>query len=198
MAKKKTKKSNDTAKLPDKSMIEEMAGELIAAKQGKKNPREDIFFLYYLAGYDVPTSGKLAGYSPSYADCKLTRKVKNSAKLREKLGEILSLLPDQYRQWCRARLLDVVQIDRGVLEKLKAEPELAIKHPRALRQIKESAGVLEEEQPRVPAINISEMRLAQNITYQLIQGEADPTANLKEVKPGVYEIEQEPGDDTNE
>ncbi len=157
---KKPEKGNKTDNLPQPDIVNQMAAEIIAGSQGKRDARESRFLLYYLVGYDVPTAGRMAGYAETTCHTNLYSKIRNSRQLREKVGEILSLLPEKYREWCKSRLLDVVEIDRKVLDRYLDDPELAIKHPRALRQIKEAAGVLDQERgSQQPPIRIGQIQI---------------------------------------
>jgi len=201
MAKKKAKKpekSNDTKQLSEVKDPNAIIRDVFATTPEKKDSKWDKWLLLVLLGYPSAQAGQIAGYSKEYARKIWGKKAGKNPKSREKLAEILPLIPDAYRKWTQANIFDLAAIDRAAIQEMKKDASLAIRHPRLLRSLKEQAGLLGEEQPRVPAISIKEMKLAQNITYQVLQGDADPAANLKEVKPGVYEIEQEPGEENND
>lgn len=187
MAKKKLEKSKDIEKLPDPDLINKLAADVIADGKSPREARETRFLLFYLLGYKVQTAGKMAGYAPSTCQGELYRKIKNPSILRERITEILSRLPEQYRQWCKARLLDVVEIDRKVLDLYLDDPLLAIKHPRALRQIKEGAGALGDEAGPAPHISVDKIQVyiaeRANILDQTTEAKPVDSVQAIEVKP---------------
>lgn len=154
---KKTGNSNNIKDVVDSDTVDEVIAEIISKSGDKKT---DKFLLLWLFGFSAKAAALSAGYAKSYAESGVQARLK-TPKLRQRLDEITQVMPEKYRSLCRLRLIDVFEIEEEVLKVMKDKPELAMKHPQLLRQIKQSSGALADEgQPPQP-INIETLQIIQ-------------------------------------
>ncbi len=120
----------------DSEAIEKVVQGLINNKKGSK---QEQFYLYYFFGLPINTSAKLAGYSKAYA-YKLVQKFKHNPVKRQGIEQMLNLIPEQYRMVCKARLVDLADIEGKALNEYRKDPRLAIDKPQLLKQVKQGQG----------------------------------------------------------
>lgn len=127
----------------------------------KGSTRKQQFYMYHMFNLPINLCAKLCGYKPGYG-YQLNRELKNDPKVRQSVEQILSDMPKAYRSICKARLLQIANIEGKGLNEYENNPKLTIDKPQLLKQIKQGAGVnLNEEEPapKQPTVNIGEIRL---------------------------------------
>ncbi|MBC8466726.1 MAG: hypothetical protein H8D55_02695 [Deltaproteobacteria bacterium] len=150
----KVNKNTKVIPIDHENIVNEVVSNIIG--DNKKDKRTK-FFMYWFLGVNQKTAAKLAGYQPNYGYA-LTQKYRHSSKLRATLDKITSKMPERYRTLCRLRLAEISDIEGAALAKFKDDPELAIRKPQLLKQLKQSAGVLEADFAPSQNINIEEAR----------------------------------------
>ena len=185
-----------TKKLPEignktTDITEDLAMEVVENVVGeKKADKETKFFLYHFLGLPAPLSAKLAGYAPS-TGYGLVYRFKKNPMLREKLAQIVNVVPDQYRQLCKLRLAKISEIEAKILDEMYKNPQEAMRHPKVLRELKLAAGALDET-PERPTIQIQQLQVYQQIVQENLDGN-DPLNFMEaiEVKPRQISESQE-------
>ena len=160
MAKKSTKQvgiSNNIKDIVDPNVVDEVIAELVSDSKDKKL---DKFLLLWLLGFSGKAAALSAGYSPSYAASGILKQLK-TPKLRERIEEITSIMPEKYKSLCRLRLIDVAEVEQGILQEMKNNPSKAMKNPQILRQIKQSSGALADESQPLQSIHIETLQILQ-------------------------------------
>ena len=163
----------DTSKIPikyvekqilndnDKLDKPELAQEIIEGVIGQKKASRSVkYHLYRLFGLDTEGASRLAGLAIK-SGYDLNHRLKNNDHEYQKLQTFLGGFPDRYRDLCRARLLQLSEIEGKALEEYRKDPRLLIDKPQLAKQVKQGAGVLLGEDIRqvIPLINIEEMRV---------------------------------------
>lgn len=139
----------------DQDAIEKVVQGLINNQRGSK---QDQFYLYHFFGLPIKTCAELAGYSEAYG-YKLIQKFKKNPIKRQGIEKILNLIPEQYRMVCKARLVDLADIEGQALNEYRKDPRLYIKSPQVGKQIKQGAGILSnDDTPPVQVINIRKLQ----------------------------------------
>ena len=112
-----------------------------------------------MLGIPPQIAAKLCDYHPDYG-YKLDRKFREDHNLRAHIAEITSQIPDQYGELCKLRLLSMAEIEGAALETYRENPKLALDKPQLLKQIKQAAGVLTQDEgpPRPLTVNIKELQ----------------------------------------
>lgn len=162
---KKAEKSNNITDIVDSEVVEEVIAEVISDSKDKKT---DKFILLWLLGYSAKAAALSVGYAKSYAESGIQKRLK-TPKLRERLEQITQVMPERYRSLCRLRLADVAEIESGVLEAMKTNPDKALRHPQILKQIKQSSGALADEGIIQEKISIGTLNLIQSSQRDLIE-----------------------------
>jgi hypothetical protein len=128
--------------------------------------------LRYLLGQDLCVAALKAGYAPSTArgaiyDAKKQMSVPGTT-WNQAFLKIAGALPDNYRTLCASRLPKIAQIDDAALNLYLANPDLAIKSPAYMKQIKQSAGVLanDVDAQRAPSLVITAAQVIMGQVYQ--------------------------------
>jgi len=170
---KKPEKSNDITDIVNPDDIDEVMAGVLTTSNDK---RRDKFILYWLLCYNMKTAALSAGYRQSYAESGIQKTMRDSPILRERIEKITSVMPEKYKTLCRMRLPDVAEVEGGVIKLMKDDPEMAMKHPQVLKQMKQAAGVLVDETIPAPTINIK--------TLQILQ-----QTNLRECESRLAELE---------
>ena len=181
----KTEKSNDITDIVDPNDIDEVVGQIASISSDKKDSRQDKFLLYWLLGYSVRVAAITAGYSEGTSRGSNLYKVLKRPITRERLLQITNGMPEKYKALCRMRMGDVAEIESGVVKLMKDDPELALKHPQVLKQMKQAAGVLLDEVSPPPTVNIKSLKIMQNI-------------NLAACESRSRFLEDDPEDDSQE
>ena len=100
--------------------------------------REQLFIEHLATEPSIRQAGLKAGYSQGYCDSTLCRKLTNpkfQARLRE-----------HYKGLKHAQLPLINRIEAQAIDEYLEKPELAIKHPGLLKDLKTAAGIQQEEQ----------------------------------------------------
>lgn len=151
----KKKPTNEIVPIDEAELNHQTIMSLVKAKNGSQ---QDQFYLYYFFNLPIKTCAKLAGYTEAYG-YKLVQKLKHSPAKQKRVEELLNIFPEQYKLACKARFIDLAEIEGQALDEYRKDPKLYIKHPQVAKQIKQGAGVLanEEERP-VPQLNIRSLQ----------------------------------------
>ncbi len=156
-AKDVVKIDKENRELIESELIDEIVSNIIKVK-GPKNQKKTRFFLYWFLGLSAPVAGDLSGYKQSTA-YGMVHKYRNVIKYRDHIDkEILAGMPDRYKALCKMRLPDIAIIEQLGLDQYKDNPEMILKHPQLLKQLKSSAGVTPDETPTYPTVNIQEVQ----------------------------------------
>ena len=160
-----TKKKSETKELinTNKDLInievqDTIEAILTARKPSKKNEKWLKFHLLRMFGIDTQLSAKIAGYNSQYG-YKLIEKYRNTPKIRHTLEAFVNSMPDDYRLMCKLRLPQVAEIERKALAEYQDKPKLAIDKPALLKQVKQGAGVLvDDDRPAIQFINVERLQ----------------------------------------
>ena len=128
-------------------------------------------------GLSLLQAGQAAGYSKQYCASGLIKAVRDGKKADRVLKDITKKMPGLYRSMNAINLFDVAKLEQKALQVLDDQPELIIRHPGLLKQIKGVAGVLQDDQPPQPTINIHSLQVLQ----QTIGADLDRTLHNAEV-----------------
>jgi hypothetical protein len=169
------KKKTDTRSLAqDKEDRKKLVLETL--KKHRELPAErqlsqDEQFLYLIQeGFTRKEAAKHSGFAERYGFEKYHSLTRDNQKYYAHLDRISQKMPGLYKMDARFNLADVSQIDRSVIERLKSDPDLAIRHPAILRQLKIAGGVLSDEQQSLPpTINVESIQvLLQQVGKKLV------------------------------
>ncbi|MBC8177224.1 MAG: hypothetical protein ISR61_03555 [Desulfobacteraceae bacterium] len=166
---KSSKKSNDITEIVESNLVDEVVTNVISHKKGSKR---DAFYLYWILGLPPLSCAKLAGYTKEYG-YKLVQQFNNNPEVRQRVEKITSTMPEKYRAICRLRLAEVADIEGRVLGEMRDNPELAARNAGFLKQIKQTSGVLADDVPKRPVINVGQLSICQNIVAENLAG-GDP------------------------
>ena len=148
------KANNDSKELASTEL--NTAEKLVSTVLSEKNvddPRAK-YFLFRILGLPPQIAAKACDYHPDYG-YKLDKKFRNDQKLRSLVKRITGAIPEQYKALCKLRLVDIAEIEMKALAEYKENSLLAIEKPQLLKQIKQGAGVLLDEDARpVNLVNI--------------------------------------------
>lgn len=183
---KKPKNSNDITDIIDPNTVDEVMATILTTSNDE---RRDKFILYWLLGYNMKTAALAAGYKQSYAESGIQKAMRDSPILRERIEKITSVMPEKYKALCRMRLPDVAEVEGGVIKLMKDDPEMAMKHPQVLKQMKQAAGVLVDEVIPLQPVSIKTLKILQNIS--LVKCES----RLKELEDKEKAIDVTPSQD---
>jgi hypothetical protein len=138
------------------SLPRELAARLIDSREGNSI---NAFFVYYFFGLPPKECAALAGYTPSYG-YKLIHKYRHIPKFRHTVDEFLKTMPDRYQSICKARLIEVCDIEGAALKEYRHNPKLAIDKPQLLKHIKQGAGAMDRDEfeGKTLTVNIQEIR----------------------------------------
>ena len=162
----------------------DMAEEVVTnVLQGNKDDRQTKYFLYRICGLPPRISAKLCNYNEDYG-YKLDRRFREDQNLRARIEQITGCMPEQYKTLCKLRLVEVADIEGKAMAEYKDNPKLAINKPQLLKQVKQGAGVLaEDEKPTPTYVNIKAVR---NLLLQAHSKDEpltiSPETNLEQAK----------------
>jgi len=177
-------KSINSGEIIDPQAVDTVVEDLVA---GKKDPRWQKFLCFWIFGLSAKSAALKAGYSRSYAESGVQKRLKDP-KVRAQLEAILSNAPQRYRAICRLRLVDIAQVEGALLEQLKDDPEKLLKHPAAVtavKQIKQSSGVLGHDQQPPMVVNIGAM---QNLMAQIIESKENTKLVTEDIGGGMVNV----------
>ena len=152
------KKDANTSKNKDLIPIV-MAEEVVTnVLRNNKDDRQAKYFLYRICGLSPRISARLCNYNEDYG-YKLDRKFREDLNLRTRIEQITGVIPEQYKALCKLRLIEVADIEGKAMAEYKENPTLAINKPQLLKQVKQGAGVLSDDEGPAPTfINIERVR----------------------------------------
>ena len=135
--------------------IEEVVTTVLSGKKGNKR---DKYYLFRILGIPPRIAARACNYNEDYG-YKLDRKFREDINLRARIEQITGSIPEQYRSLCKLRLLDIAEIEGKALAEYKQDPKLAISKPQLIKQLKQGAGVLADDDVKPsPIVNIKELR----------------------------------------
>ena len=175
--KRKKKDSDNLPVMEDQNITSELVKSVCYEKGGS---RQIEFMLYVLSGQSVAEAAKKTGYARNHG-YRLMRKYRTNARFRQEVAQISGFFPEWYISTTKLKAPRLANLDDKVLDKYEDEIELAIKHPQALKQIKQTAGVLPNDNPQVihETVNIDKL--------QMIVQNALNAADAEVVKPEQIE-----------
>jgi hypothetical protein len=88
--------------------------------------------------------------------------------------------------------LDIAQVEGALLEKLKDDPEKLLRNPAILRQLKQTAGVLADDQPPQTFINLGQVQAFMQQRIESKQQERTPEMVVTDSGGGMSTITVEP------
>ena len=160
----------------NKELIQlDLAEEVVAnVLRDRKDDRQFKYFLYRICGLPPRISARLCNYNEDYG-YKLDRKFREDLNLRTRIEQITGVIPEQYKALCKLRLIEVADIEGKAMAEYKENPTLAINKPQLLKQVKQGAGVLsDDERPAPTFINIERVR---NL---MLQAHQEPVKKMPE------------------
>lgn len=169
--KKKTKQVTRTK--PTEETVEPFVDGCLSIIGEGDDPRMDKAILARKAGMSVYRAGLFAGYSKDYSKSKLSGMLQDGAKFKKRIEEMARKLPAFFRDVNNLHLIDLAQAQESAMEMYKQNPELLIKHPQLARQVKQMAGILDDEVKPQPTINIKTMNVMQNMIGADLQATVD-------------------------
>jgi hypothetical protein len=95
-------------------------------------------------GLPMEKAATICNFSKTYG-YELDAKYRNKPIYKQKLTQIVEIMPEIYQQTCKLRLIQISQIEGQALNRMIEQPELAIKNPQLLKHIKVSSGVLKDD-----------------------------------------------------
>jgi len=121
--------------------------------------------LYLLQAFGKTTkdAAKILGYSISYA-YNLSLKMRNDPKWLDKLKPYADKIAEDYKTRHKIALPSIWEVKLGALNKMRSNPELAIRHPKLLRDMEENAGVIRPEGAPQQTINVDKIQVLVNNT----------------------------------
>ena len=152
--------------------IEEVVCNVIGQKNGN---RKQKFHLYRMFNLPIRTCAILAGNNKDYG-YKLVAEYRKSPKIRHTIEQIINDMPEAYRSLCKMRLVQIGEIEGRTLAEYKDQPKLAIHKPQLLKQVKQGAGVLSDDERTAPTfVNIERVR---NL---MLQAHQEPVRKTPEI-----------------
>jgi len=159
---KKSKIIDDNKDLIPVDTAEEIVANVLQTKG--EDDRQSKYFLYRMLGLSPKIAARLCNYNEDYG-YKLDRKFREDLNLRARIEQITGVIPEQYRALCKLRLLEVAEIEGKAMTEYKSNPKLAIDKPQLLKQVKQVAGLLpDDDVPKPSTINI---KAVQNLMLQI-------------------------------
>ena len=135
--------------------IEEVVSNVIEQRKGSKKHK---FHLYRMFNLPIRTCAILAGYNKDYG-YKLVAEYRNTPEIRHTVEQIINDMPEAYRGVCKMRLVQISEIEGAALREYQDTPQKAIDKPQLLKQIKQGAGVLaDDDKPATFFVNIEKMQ----------------------------------------
>ena len=114
--------------------------------------------------HSVKQAAEDVGISNSYG-YKLNKQWAEDPKFRSRIMKRLDQYPEDYKDACRVLLPTILQTEVKGLQAMQDNPELAVKHPKVLKQMKQASGIdlNEKPGPSTQIINIESLRVAQQM-----------------------------------
>jgi hypothetical protein len=163
---KKDKKSNECEELIPMDVAEEVVANVL---HDNKDDKQAKYFLYRICGLSPRVSARLCNYNEDYG-YKLDRKFREDLNLRSRIEQITGSMPEQYKALCKLRLVEVADIEGRAMTEYKDNPKLAIEKPQLLKQVKQGAGVLSDDDK--PAPTFVNIKYFQNILRAVHEDDA--------------------------
>ena len=149
------------------------------------NPQMAETIARYIITGDLKTSAIKAGYSPSYTTNFIGKKVKKALEHPERkdrqikswshtIREITGRMAQNYKDLCKWRLPVIAEIEAKSLEHYRENPALAIDKPQLLKQLKQGAGVLADDNPSPQFIRVGQIQVMMNEIHERIVDDVGP------------------------
>ena len=148
-------KNKDLVEKTGVSEIKEFVGKVIDTKKGNKL---NAFFTYYFLGMSPKVCANLTGYSEKYG-YKLIHKYRHISKFAHTIDRFLATMPQRYQNLCKARLVELGQIEGLAIQEYRNNPKLLIDKPQLAKQVKQAAGVLDDDVPQPSTIKIESIQI---------------------------------------
>jgi len=140
---KKTKKSNDDQKMDFYDWYIENSGFPL---KDFKDERQRKFYHYLALGMKPYPACRKAGYAENYCKSGIYSTLGVDKEGSKKVSQISKNFRDTYPEFCANMLPDIAYMERRIVEKLVDNPDsLDAVKSKLVRDIKRSAGVLQEE-----------------------------------------------------
>ena len=174
------KANNDSKELASTELntAEKLVSSVLSEKK-VDDPRAK-YFLFRILGLPPQIAAKACDYHPDYG-YKLDKKFRNDQKLRSLVKRITGAIPEQYKALCKLRLVDIAEIEMKALAEYKENSLLAIEKPQLLKQIKQGAGVLLDEDAR--PVNLVNIVAIQQHMKEIHEQKVQSQATDIDVKP---------------
>ncbi len=124
----------------------------------KGGNRRTLYAILRVHGHTQQVAAGLCGYHPQ-SGWRLDKQMQTNPKYQREVTEVLRAFPDAYRDFAKARLPDVAEVEAGALEAMKEDPTLAVKHPGILRGIKSAVGITDKEETPQDVVNIDKLQM---------------------------------------
>lgn len=168
--------TNDNKQLVPAGIVDEVIAEVGSATGDERRTK---FCLYYMLGLPVIKAAEKSGFSLTSGG--IYQAIKRKGGWFEKESQaILSNLPARYQDVCKARLLTIAEVEGKALAEYNKNPKLAIERPALLKQMKQSGGVLSDDNPQNPTINISTLQVIRQGLRNFIEQDDTQDAEFKE------------------
>ena len=123
----------------------------INPKDNEEESREEKFIRLLAHHPSVRDAAIEAGYSPRYASTGIYTKLKTE--------KFLAKIRQHYKSYSAALLPKILHAESRIVDIVLESPEKIPKFRHTLKELKQSAGVLEHDNaPRAPVINIEEVQ----------------------------------------
>jgi len=166
MAKPKQRKQGTPTEIQP---YDELVAERTAPFEG--SVQIDFIFRHMVLKYSVKQAVEDVGISIAYGH-KINRMWRGDAKFRSRIMKKLDSYPDDYRDACRSLLPVILKTEVEGLRAMQDNPELAVKHPQLLKQMKMGAGINLSDDPPTVIANVN-IGLIQQHIMQSLAGDSD-------------------------
>jgi hypothetical protein len=132
----------------------------------------DFILRHKVLKHSVKRAAEDVGISNSYG-YKLNKLWNEDPKFRSRIMKKLDQYPDDYKDACKLLLPTILKTEVKGLQAMQDNPELALKHPQLLKQIKQAAGIDLNEipPPANQVINIKTMNMVQKMIAEDLTGD---------------------------
>ena len=116
----------------------------------EEKTREDLFLDLLFVYQDPVVAARQAGYSITYSADIRTNKLKSK--------RFLAKVKERYLDEASLKLIGINKIEENVIDECVKDTGKVPKLTQFLKQIKQAAGVLSQDAPSAPTINIGELK----------------------------------------
>ena len=147
------------------AVVESMAKDLIGDSPDSK---QQLFYIYYMFLGSITEASNLAGYSYNHAR-KLAKRFRGSRVLQQQIMSKAEALPSKYKTFVKLLTPRIAMLDLATVKQYESNPEYLVKHPKALRDLKQIGSLIDPEVTAGQTINIDKMQ----VIIQQALGEPD-------------------------